>query len=84
MKLLVEGIRCGDCVRTITDAVLGLDVGARINIDARVQHVGIAGRMSLEEASRAIEARGFRVASILDRMLEDAVWKGSRPTVGCF
>lgn len=84
MKLLVEGIRCGDCVRTIIDAVLGLDVGARINIDARVHHVGIAGRMSLEQASRAIEAQGFRVASILDRTLEDAVWKGTRPTVACF
>jgi copper chaperone len=80
MKFLVEGIRCGDCVRDITDAVLRVDMGARINIDSERQ-VGIAGRMSLDQAVAAIESRGFRIASILDRTLEDAIWKGKRPSV---
>lgn len=81
MKLLVDGIRCGDCVRAISNAVLGVDVGARVNVDVPSRHVGIAGRMSLEQARDAIEARGFRIDAVLDRTLEDAVWKGARPSL---
>jgi hypothetical protein len=51
MKFLVEGIRCGNCERDITDALLHIDIGAR----------------------------GFRVDSIVDQTLEDAVWSGARP-----
>jgi hypothetical protein len=81
MKFLVDGIRCSDCVRVISDAVLGVDVGARINVDATSRQVGIAGRMSLDQARGAIEARGFRVDAILDKTLEDAIWKGVRPSL---
>lgn len=84
MKFLVDGIRCSDCVRDINDAVLGVDVGARINVDAASRHVGIAGRMSLEQARDAIEARGFRINAVLDKTLEDAVWKGARPSLQYF
>jgi copper chaperone len=84
MQLLVDGLRCGDCVRAITDAVLGIDVGARINVDAPSRHVRIAGRMSLQQARDAIEARGFRIESVLDRTLEDAIWKGPRPSLPYF
>jgi hypothetical protein len=59
--------------------VLGIDVGARINIDATTRHVGIAGRLSLEQARDAIEARGFQIDAVVDRTLEDAIWKGKRP-----
>lgn len=83
MKLLIDDIRCGDCARAIVDAVLGIDVGARINVDSMTRHVGIAGRMSVEQARSAIESRGFQVKSILDRTLEDAIWKGTRPTTQC-
>ena len=80
MKLIVEGIRCGDCVRAITAALLRLDLGARINVDEAERAVGIAGRMSLSDAASAIEAGGFRVAAIADDTLVDAVWpKSGRP-----
>ena len=84
MKFLVDGIRCDDCIRVISDAVLGVDVGARINVDAASHHVGIAGRMSLEQARDAIEAHGFRISAVLDKTLEDAVWKGARPSLQYF
>lgn len=74
MKLIVEGIRCGDCVRAITAAILRLDLGARINIDEADKLVGIAGRVSLRDAARAIEDGGFRVAAVADETLVDAVW----------
>ena len=54
--------------------------GARVNVDAETRHVVVAGRMSVEQARSAIESHGFPVASIVDRTLEDAVWKGTRPT----
>lgn len=79
MKFLVEGILCGDCERDITDALLHIDLGARVKVDALIHHVGVAGRMTLEQACNAIEARGFRIASVLDQTLEDAVWSGARP-----
>ena len=84
MKFLVDGIRCDGCIRVISDAVLGVDMGARINVDASSQHVGIAGRMSLEQARAAIEAHGFRINAVLDKTLEDAVWKGIRPSLQYF
>ena len=81
MKFLVDGIHCGDCVRVINDAVLGIDAGVRINVDEEGRHVGIAGRLSLEQAREALEARGFRIDAILDKTLEDAIWKGARPSI---
>lgn len=65
MKLQVEGIRCGDCARHITHALLRLDLGARINFPDSHQ-VRIEGRLTLDEAARAIEQTGFRIAAVLD------------------
>jgi hypothetical protein len=70
MKLLVELIRCNDCVRSITDALLKLDLGARIRFPEANQ-VSVEGRLTLPDAAQAIEARGFRVAHVLDPALFD-------------
>lgn len=70
MKLLVERIRCNDCVRSITDALLRLDVGARIRFPDTHQ-VRIEGRLTLADAAHAIEAQGFKVSRILDADLVD-------------
>lgn len=65
MKLLVELIRCNDCVRSITDALLKLDLGARVRFPESHQ-VSVEGRLTLSDAAQAIEAKGFRVAGVLD------------------
>ena len=82
MKLQVEGIHCGDCVRAITEAVLRVDLGARINVAADARQVRIEGRVSVDDARRAIERRGFAVASILDARAADTAFRlrGARAT----
>jgi hypothetical protein len=70
MKLHIHGLQDNDGVRTIIDAILEVDLGARINFDAPL--VSIAGRMTVGDASAAIERCGFEVASVVDHTLIDA------------
>jgi copper chaperone CopZ len=71
MKLLIDGIRCGDCIRNVTNEVLKLDLGARINFPT-VRQVRIEGRLSLMDVAAAIERIGFKVASVLDDTVIDS------------
>lgn len=75
MKLLIDGIRCGDCIRTIVGALLKMDLGARINVDPVDHHVRIEGRLTVEDASTVIEGNGFKVASVVDSNLIDATFR---------
>jgi hypothetical protein len=70
MKLHIQGLNGNDGIRTIIDALLKVDLGARINFDAPL--VSIAGRMTVDDASAAIERSGYQVASIVDGTLIDA------------
>jgi hypothetical protein len=70
MKLHIQDLRDDAGARNIIDAILKVDLGARINFDSSM--VSIAGRMSISDASDAIERCGYQVASIVDRTLVDA------------
>jgi len=70
MKLQVEGIRCGACPGRIIAALLRVDLGARVNFSPD-DLLRVEGRMSLRDAAEAIEALGFRIASILDSAIVD-------------
>lgn len=77
MELIVDGVRCGDCVRTIVDALLQVDLGARVNVGLpgsgpEERAVRIEGRMSLDQARTVIEHGGFKVAAIRDASVRDA------------
>ena len=76
MMLHVNDIRCGDCVRAITDAVLRVDLGARINVCAAGRRVRIEGRVSVDQARRVIEQRGFAVARVIDARATDTAVRG--------
>ncbi|MUV15743.1 hypothetical protein [Noviluteimonas gilva] len=69
MKLRIQDLP-EDGVRSIIDAILQVDLGARINFDASL--VSIAGRMTVDDASAAIERSGYQVAAIVDQTLIDA------------
>jgi len=75
MKLSIQGIRDDEGVRSIINALLELDLGARINFESHM--VCVAGRMTIGDASAAIERCGFAVVSVVDRTVVDA---GFRPT----
>lgn len=82
MKLLVNGIRGGDCVRSITNALLKLDIGARINFNLEARLVRIEGRLTLVDATAAIERGGYKVASVVDSTIVDTVFRPSAARSG--
>lgn len=84
MKLLVNGIHDRDCVRSITNALLELDFGARINFNLQARLVRVEGRLTLGDATAAIERRGFQVVSIVDSTVVDAVFRSERREVLAF
>ena len=75
MRLLVNGMHCGDCLGVITNSLLKVDLGARINFNPGAHDVRIEGRLTLRDAITAIEQGGFSVASVLDSTIADAVSK---------
>ena len=72
MKLQINGIRGNESVSSITDALLKVDLGARINFNVEAQLVRIAGRLTVGDATAAIERCGFKVVSIVDQTIVDA------------
>jgi hypothetical protein len=84
MKLLVNDIRCGDSVRSITNALLKVDFGARINFNLEAHLVRIEGRLTLNDATAAIERCGFQVVSVVDSTIVDAVFRSERSEVLAF
>lgn len=61
MKLLVEGMTCGHCVRTITRALQALDPDALVSVDLAGKTVMVQGQVGLAEATAALAAQGYAV-----------------------
>ncbi|MGX5732365.1 heavy-metal-associated domain-containing protein [Pseudoxanthomonas beigongshangi] len=61
MKLIVEGMTCGHCVRTITYALQALDSSALVSVDLSGKTVMVQGRIGLAEATAALAAQGYAV-----------------------
>lgn len=51
----------------LVQALLRVDLGARINVDASAGSVDIEGRFLMEDVVRAIETLGYRVLSVEPR-----------------
>lgn len=66
MKLVVDGMTCGHCVRTITGAIRQLDPAAVVEVDLESGEVSIAGAVELSAAVQAIGDEGYPVVAILD------------------
>lgn len=70
MKLMVEGMSCGHCIRAITQAIRRLDEHAQVSVDLAQKTVLIEGhhegRLSLKDATSAIERDGYRIVSVID------------------
>jgi hypothetical protein len=73
MKLLLAAALDRSTVRTITDALFRIDLGARINFDTGLRTVRIEGRLTLLQARAAIEHIGVPVAAVLDANVVDAI-----------
>jgi copper chaperone len=66
MKLIVEGMTCGRCIRKVTDAVQKLDASALVHIDLENQEVSIVGNVDVASAIKAIQDEGYMVVVILE------------------
>jgi len=84
MKLRLHGLYDRERLRSITDALLQMDVGARINFDLEAKLVRIEGRLSVDDAKAAIARGGVEVASIVDSTIVDAVFRHDRADVLAF
>ncbi|MGN6222989.1 heavy-metal-associated domain-containing protein [Pseudoxanthomonas sp.] len=63
MKLTVEGMTCGHCVRTITYALQALDSDARVSVDLPGKTVMVQGRIRASDAATALAAQGYTVVT---------------------
>lgn len=64
MKLTVEGMSCGHCVRAVTRAIRTLDPDARVDVDLSAGVVTVVGDVAAEQAAAAIAAEGYPVTAI--------------------
>jgi copper chaperone len=64
MKLIVEGMTCGHCVRTITYALQALDADASVSVDLPGKTVLVQGRIAPPDAVQALAAQGYAVVAI--------------------
>ena len=64
MKIAVEGMTCGHCVRAITGALRGLDPGAEVEVDLASNLVDFRGNADAAAVRGAIEEAGYVVVSI--------------------
>lgn len=61
MKFAVEGMSCGHCVQTVTNAVKGVDLAAQVEIDLDKGLVSVTGSDRRDAIAAAIEEAGYGV-----------------------
>lgn len=65
MNLVVEGMTCGHCVRTVTQAIQAVDPHALVDVDLSSGVVKIVGQLAVEQAVEAIQRQGYVIAAVL-------------------
>ena len=66
MKLIVEDMTCGHCVRRITQAIQAVDATAKVEVDLAEAEVQIDGDLDIASAIMAIGEAGYSVVTILE------------------
>ena len=61
MRLAVDGMTCGHCVRAITRAVQALDPAAQVAVDLDARSVDVQTGLPAEQVAAAIMAAGYSV-----------------------
>lgn len=65
MNLVVEGMTCGHCVRTVTQAIQAVDPHVQVDVDLASGVVKIQGLLAVEQAVEAIQRQGYVIAAVL-------------------
>lgn len=58
----VQGMRCGHCRASITDAIMGLDERARVQVNLEAGEVQVESLLSAQQVIDAISELGFDVS----------------------
>jgi copper chaperone len=66
MRLFIENMTCGGCVRGVTKAVHSVDPKAIVNADVVDRRVDVTTDATEEEVTSAIKAAGFDVVPQID------------------
>ena len=57
----VEGMSCGHCVKTITQAVQAKDPAASVRVDLAAREVGVESALTAQQVIEAIREEGYGV-----------------------
>lgn len=63
MKLVVEGMSCGHCVKTVIGAIHKVDANAEVTVDLPAGTVNINGGVTRRQAAQAIQDCGYNVTA---------------------
>lgn len=55
----VQGMSCGHCVKTITQALQAKDPAASVRVDLAAKEVGVESALSVEQVIAAITEQGY-------------------------
>jgi copper chaperone len=61
ITLQVEGMRCGHCIRAVTNAITALDGAAKVEVDLAAKRVIAQTSLLRADVVRAVEEEGFAV-----------------------
>jgi len=61
LRYQVNGMSCGHCVKTITNAIHAVDPAAKVDIDLQAKDVAIETTALPESIVKAIEDAGYEV-----------------------
>ncbi|MHC8409396.1 heavy-metal-associated domain-containing protein [Pseudomonas sp. Hz4] len=57
----VQGMSCGHCVKTITQALQAKDPAASVRVDLAAKEVGVESALTTEQVIAAITEEGYEV-----------------------
>jgi copper chaperone len=83
MKLIVEGMTCGHCVRTVTYALQALDANASVSVDLPGKTVLVRGDIRAPEATQALAAQGYDVIATDEAVAAAPAESGSQCCGSC-
>ena len=55
----VSGMTCGHCVRAVTEAVHGVDAGAKVEVDLQAGRLTVQGDAAPDRIVQALAAEGY-------------------------
>lgn len=59
---IVEGMTCGGCARSVTNAIVSAIPGAEVQVDLDTKRVSVSGEPDVGAVRQAVEDAGFEFA----------------------